>query len=470
MGRRRSRSFRLVVGIPVAGLVALGSLVTVGVAVAGGAETPTADPTADGAAGSLRAAVAAATNVDGDEIDLVAGATYTLTCAGGGEISHGDTPLTIATPSGPPATIRQTCPGERVVSQGGSALLTLRNLIITGGRATGDGGGVFAGQLAVIDSTVTGNTATGFGGGVYAAHSSSRVDHSIVSGNRAGLGGGIAAPTALTVSNSTVAGNFARGNGGGIWGEVSLFTITDSTIDGNAAGTGDGGGGGGGIYSNRLLNLIGSTITNNSATGDGINFLSGFGGGIAAPLGTVRATNSTIDGNVADQGGGGMYACGFWDLVYVTVVANNGGQGAANLWCSSPVQAPTHQGLFGSVVALPRGGGTNCLNLAVTTGGFNFSDDTSCELTGETDRQNAGDPMLDALTDNGGPTQTRLPQAGSPLINSIPGAHCSDGDSRTGFAITTDQRGFPRPDDAGDPCDIGAVEVEVLAAPPRFTG
>lgn len=76
------------------------------------------------------------------------------------------------------------------------------------------------------------------------------------------------------------------------------------------------------------------------------------------------------------------------------------------------------------------------------------------------------------MGDNGGPTPTMLPQPGSPLLDMIPPASCSE---------PTDQRGITRPQ--GPACDIGAVEGEVLvpiAQPaeqpavvlvqPKFTG
>jgi hypothetical protein len=112
---------------------------------------------------------------------------------------------------------------------------------------------------------------------------------------------------------------------------------------------------------------------------------------------------------------------------------------------------------FGSVVALPRGGSANCdLNGTTTTSnGYNFSDDASCGFTAATDKQNAGDPGLGPLANNGGPTQTRLPQTGSPLIDAIPIGSCQ-ADRASG--ITTDQRGVSRPQGPG--CDIGAVEVQ----------
>jgi hypothetical protein len=123
--------------------------------------------------------------------------------------------------------------------------------------------------------------------------------------------------------------------------------------------------------------------------------------------------------------------------------------------------------LFGSVITMPQGAPNCAVTGAITSNGFNFSDDTTCGLTGTGDRQGAGnDPALSPLADNGGPTPTLLPQTGSPLIDAIPIAACqSDGAS----GITTDQRGLLRPAMAG--CDIGSVEVQPpILVTPKFTG
>jgi hypothetical protein len=112
--------------------------------------------------------------------------------------------------------------------------------------------------------------------------------------------------------------------------------------------------------------------------------------------------------------------------------------------------------IFGSVVALPTGGGANCNNVGTTTShGFNFADGTSCGLTGTGDSQaTTNNPLLGALTNNGGPTQTMLPQDGpSQLIDGVPAAFCqADGAS----GITTDQRALPRPDTASPNCDVAS--------------
>ena len=128
---------------------------------------------------------------------------------------------------------------------------------------------------------------------------------------------------------------------------------------------------------------------------------------------------------------------------------------------------------FGSVIALPVEG-PNCnveaedviksLDALGSTdsGGYNYSDDTSCDLTGTGDRQGAADPQLTALGPNGGPTETRPPTETSPLVDGVPLAACHpDG-------IAVDQRGITRPQRDG--CDIGAVELVFTAADPGSGG
>jgi hypothetical protein len=381
--------------------------------------------TAGGGLGALSAGPAAATTVSDEagfrsawgnpneqQIDL--SADITLTCAGGGQaLRNSSTPITV---NGNGHTVRQTCAGQRVLDQTGSAAISLDGVTITGGTtpAAANGGGIRApggGTVTLTNSTVTGNTA-------------------------GGNGGGVAAAGAVTVTNSTVSGNTASVNGGGV-GANGVITVTNSTISSNTASTG------GGVAASAVVTVTNSTFSGNAAP-------AGSGGGVAGTSIPVTATNSTFTNNTA-LFGGGISTGGRATLVYATVVANTAptgsnvrlfGTGSANLTS------------FGSVVALG-----NCFLNGTTTSsnGFNFSDNASCGFTNiaQGDQQNAGDPGLGALADNGGPTQTRLPQPGSPLINAIPTASCqADGAS----GITTDQRGVSRPLGVG--CDIGSVEQE----------
>ena len=60
----------------------------------------------------------------------------------------------------------------------------------------------------------------------------------------------------------------------------------------------------------------------------------------------------------------------------------------------------------------------------------------------------SGDPLLESLADNGGPTETMALAAGSAAIDAGDSANCPG----------TDQRGFPRPDVPNTACDVGAYE------------
>ena len=249
----------------------------------------------------------------------------------------------------------------------------------------------------------------------------------------------------LTLNGVTITGGIVAGAGGGVSANGNV-TLTDSTISGNTATTGAGGG----LSANGTLVLTNSTISDNTGQGAG--------GGVWAN-GTAALTNSTISGNTATTGaGGGLAANGTVTLVYATLVQNSSSVGA-NLDAAGGGLTS-----FGSVVAQAGGGGANCAVGSTTSNGFNFSDDASagvsCHFDAATDLVGtSNDPNLGALENNGGPTPTRLPLSGSPLIDAIPLASCqADGAS----GITTDQRGFPRP--ALNGCDIGAVEVQ--PAPP----
>src|SRR5581483_2143274 len=107
---------------------------------------------------------------------------------------------------------------------------------------------------------------------------------------------------------------------------------------------------------------------------------------------------------------------------------------------------------FGSVVALPQGGGNSCeVTSSATSNGYNFEDATSCGFGGGTgDITNGGDPLLNALANNGGPTDTRAPQASSALLDKIPNGSCQSGAATN---IVSDQRDFVRPYSNGSMCD-----------------
>lgn len=97
----------------------------------------------------------------------------------------------------------------------------------------------------------------------------------------------------------------------------------------------------------------------------------------------------------------------------------------------------------------------------IVSEGYNLiADTTNCTITGDTTGNILNvDPELDILADNGGPTETMHPLAGSPLLDA--GNPATPGSGGTACEAT-DQRGVSRPQDGtGDTsavCDIGAVE------------
>lgn len=266
------------------------------------------------------------------------------------------------------------------------------------------GGGIYTdsynlhADATVVDSTIVDNDALGeHGGGIFA-----------YGGNDGGL---------TTIRSTTIARNDAERAGGGValTGLGSTLVIVNATISGNQAHWCCGGGiWDGGTSDIELRNV---TVTaNGSASDDG---LTGGGGGISRNAsGTFTLANSIVAGNTAADYGPDCY------------------DGAATLTSEGYNLIGTQGG--------PNLGGTDC----DFAGGLGIGD-----TAGE-------NPLLGALGDYGGPTDTHLPAAASPAIDTGNPAGCTD---ENGASLEGDQRGAPRPADGdgdGDSrCDRGAVEV-----------
>jgi hypothetical protein len=244
----------------------------------------------------------------------------------------------------------------------------------------------------------------------------------------------------LVVNRVNVTGNHLTGagtaGGAGVVGAVgTTLQINDSTIANNTIPTGNASGGG--ILA-AALHLRRSTVTGNSA---------GQGGGIKLD-GTSTIENSTISGNSLNGAGGGgdgsgiRVDAGTLSVTHSTIADNTGGATGAGISPNGTATVPLK-----STVLADNGGG-NCRTAAITSSGGNIEDGTTCGFaTTGTDKPST-EPLLAALANNGGPTQTRALMAGSPAIDAAP--DCS--------SLTVDQRGFGRP--GGAACDSGAFEVQ----------
>jgi hypothetical protein len=213
----------------------------------------------------------------------------------------------------------------------------------------------------------------------------------------------------------------------------------------------------GAISAGGTVRVTGSTLSAND------------GGAITAVTAAV-ITNSTLVGNRAPSYSGRALKTPSLDMAYSTVIDDPAAQtgfalevfGTARLFANALIRS-------GEAVLC----GSSAYTPTFESWGSNFANETanSCNLVAAGDRSDdANDPRLASLGDNGGPTPTTLPLDGSPLLDAIPNSSCAVGDALVGFAIRTDQRGVERPDPQGAPCDIGAVELpHIPVVTPTFT-
>ena len=344
-----------------------------------------------GGACSLRAAVQEANALAGPDTIQLGAATYVLSGAAGDDLAvSGDLDIT----------------GDLTLTGAGTASTII------------DGGGVD--RVLDIDPS---------GVGVSVTISNLTVRGGGSNNAPAQAGGGIRNRGTLSLSNVTLAANSAGINGGGLL-NFGTLTLTNTTVSGNTAGTD-----GGGIYNSGggTLTITASTVSGNSANGIGRN-----GGGIFNAS-AATLTNVTVSGNSANSGGGGVFNSGGTAALANVTLADNAATLGGGI--SNPAGTVT---LTNTLVANSTGG--NCSG-AISSGGNNLDSGSTCAFAGTGDLSNQ-DPLLGALANNGGTTQTRALSAGSPAIDAGNNTTCP----------ATDQRGVARPFPAGGNCDIGAFE------------
>lgn len=303
--------------------------------------------------------------------------------------------------------------------------ITIQN----GRRAQGNGGGILSsGILSISNITITNNQATqGGGGAIYnAAGGVVMLLESSISNNMSGDGGGIFGGASLTVSNSAVRENSAGvGVGGGIYLPSGTASIRASTISGNSSAAG----GGIAVSSANQLTVVNSTISG--------NFSNGFGGGISS-AGSVSLFNSTVTLNVANSDGEGT--------------AMGGGVANGNGTFSLTNSIVTLNDLVGSTTPFFTIFADDCAGTISSQGNNIVSTVLShCTVNGAYMQVGAN---LGPLQENGGQTQTHALIRPSAAIDAGNAAGCTD---NLGAILTTDQRGFLRPE--GGRCDIGAFEA-----------
>ena len=452
---------------------------------------------------TLRDAVNAANNTAGDDVitfdPALNGQTITLTHVG--DRTFGASALLVANgvltmDGGTSAvTISQNVvesltDSARIFYVAGSGDLTLKNLTVSGGRARGgdgsganNGGGgaaglggavVNAGTLNLVQSTFTNNLALGGsanaggsgGGGGGLGGSNNGVTGGPPNGG-GGFGGGGSNPgqTSGGFGGGGAAGTFAIPSGNGGFGGGKGVGGNAPRVSGFGAGSGGYGGSGAGLggvvfnYGGTVL-VTNSTFTGNSAVGgpdilivefgNTYNFGgagSGLGGAIFNLNGSVTTLNSTFaahigsaiyslgDNGIATQAGPILPGTTASVILKNTILAGSTSNGATavpdfvqNTYDSAQIANHTP----GSATS----GGAG--NLIVQHTGFAGG------------IVSTSSPVLGALANNGGPTQTMALLYGSAAIDA--------GDSSLAAALTADQRGAGFPRITNGPVDIGAYE------------
>jgi hypothetical protein len=388
--------------------------------------------------------------------------------------------------------------GGAIHSEGGS--LNLEGVLISGNSAIG-------GPPGATSNGSGGLGGSALGGAVFVSNGPLLLHNSIVSSNKVlggaslpigaefgpGVGSGLGGAVFLSqdsratvqlssfLSNSAAGGDGAgRGNypgGAGQGGAVyNAGTLQVSGCTFSAGATIGGVGGqalsqGGAICSTKLLVINSSTFLSNEAMGGVGGFSGGAGTGEGGALwssGPLYMTNLTFTANVTLPGfnlgsfgtgysgppasGGAVRVAGGTAYLVNVTIASNSAQGTNSPQGGGLSTTNTTVLVRNSIIAnSPTGGdvwGT------VTDAGYNICSDGTANFSATGSLQHA-DPLLSALSNNGGPTATMPPLVGSPARDAIP----------SGFP-PIDQRGVSRPQ--GPAADIGAVEADFIAAAPAI--
>ena len=295
------------------------------------------------------------------------------------------------------------------------------------------------GELQVTSTTGT-LTITGPGARALAidGNAASRVFH-IGPGRRASV---TAVISGITVQNgkTTSLQSFPANAGGGIFNDTRAnLTMDQVMVTGNVASVGAA------IDQEGALVLTNSTLNSNSIT----RTAGGECGGAAIDVDdsavTTTLTNVSVTGNTEEA------TCSFGTFVFsqrtvftnVTIAGNIGAHGVV----SGNLSALT---IKNSIVAGHKGS-ANCAGWP-TDAGNNLDSGASCGFTALKHGQSSTDPLLAALANNGGSTDTLALGSTSPAIDGVLAAACPP--------PAVDQRGLTRPQGAS--CDIGAFESSPL--------
>ncbi|MFN0194179.1 MAG: beta strand repeat-containing protein [Aestuariivirga sp.] len=257
----------------------------------------------DSGAGSLRDAVDAANASVGeaDTIVFQAGLSGTITLAAGELLLSDDVTINGDTNGDRKADITLSGNDANRVFQidgDNAGNVSLESLTMTNGYNAYNGGALFImhGNLTIRDSTIQNSTCS-HGGGLYLDYASVTIYNSLITGNTSATkGAGIYSYGGVTtLVQTTVDGNTSAGKAGGIFkgGDLSVgsgspgqLNVVNSTITNNTAYAGGGSSTGGGGIAGGQLNITNSVVAANTS-----------GGALSDISGTVNTGNNNVFGS-----------------------------------------------------------------------------------------------------------------------------------------------------------------------------
>ncbi|HWQ14385.1 MAG TPA: beta-propeller fold lactonase family protein [Roseiflexaceae bacterium] len=355
--------------------------------------------------------------------------------------------------------------GGGAIWASGFETLAVAGTIFNGNIARRSGGAIYAKAPAVLTDVIfNGNIANGIdpnnngtdgdpsddyegqGGGAIFARNDSQNDRK------------------LTLTRAVFNGNITgQGHGGALFNNIgSTVEIQDSSFNGNLAGKPPATERRGGALANLggTLRMARSTLLNNAVVGHGGGFVNDRGG-------QATLSNVGFTANAATGDGGAIYNVNTQQgspirpklvLLNATLDMNVAQGQGGGIFAQAPSNASLEVVLPTNVIVSRSDGpglGGNCAGGGVQSQGHNLDTGASCGFTEPGDLQNA-DPKLEAPFFNGGPLSSLLSQ------KLLAGSAASDaGDDAVCAAAPVggvDVRGDSRP--KGARCDIGAFEAE----------
>ncbi len=284
------------------------------------------------------------------------------------------------------------------------------------------------GTLTLNDCALGANSTTTEGGGIFSAGNLTLNRCQIQNNSADFAGGGLNNIGICEIEKCVFILNESERFGGAIRNSGTL-TVRDTEFTSNQTTSANDTGEGGGAIRNSTgaaLSIESSLFNNNRSSTQGGALFNSNSGTIDIQNTTFTANTGTSGGAIFNSSNGGLI-----NLLHATLNLNRASDAGGAIFSEA---SPSNLQSINSIVAS---------NMAPN------DENISGDLTTESSNNfTTGDPMLEALANNRGPTFTMRPVENSPVLN-----------AGISSSLLTDQRGFPRSSDLAP--DLGAFEEQV---------